>query len=280
MQLVSTFFNNEKYYMNNILKWYRNIWNIDKFIFFVGKNKLAQFNYTFDAKDVAGVWNNNGDTSKNFLVREEEDIIFYEYVSDTNDPVLWSQLKHFFLRPIIIKEHNIQETLWVDCDEFIYAKNIDKIIKNGNFHAHFYEYVPKKQFNLDSVSLWSECPWYYREQSLGKINLSHQNCKSWDISQETCGGVHMGYSNTYCDDNCSYNDYDNICFHVGVHSKEHFLLNKHWLQTDKMTLEIKNVDRNSDKLTKIFDTYYFDCKFDTFELNLSEKYLKNKNNND
>ena len=119
------------------------------------------------------------------------------------------------------------------------------------------------------------CPWYYREQSLGnKTTVSHNNCKSFSLITPHRGG-HMGGGNNYCNHGDVFNpsSFDNICFHIGVFSKQHYIENKHWLQTHPDGIEISNDCRNSGVLDREFEQFYYNCCFDTIEYNLKQNYL-------
>ena len=269
MQVISTFFNNEEYYMDNILHWYRTIWNCKKFIFFIGKHELKETNFS-----TGGI---------NFFVREEEDITYYEYKSNPyNTATQWSHFKHIFIENVVDKRI---PSLWVDCDEFVYCKDVENTLSKPEFRTHFYEYVPVIPFEFDSDSLWSVQPWYYREQSFNNNHnnrITHNNCKVFHLDKSRAG--HMGKSN-YCKNSNDYDDYDNICFHVAVQSKKYFFsncqqwdvpingknvpYNKHRIQTEIYDLNVSDED--------IFNKYFIGCEFDTFNLNLYEKYIKNNN---
>jgi hypothetical protein len=172
--------------------------------------------------------------------------------------------------------------MWLDCDEFIYTKDINKALKDTYIKTHYYEYVPIKPFSFNSDSLWSVCPYYYREQSrllkrtITKLlhikKVSHALCASRSFNPLLQGG-HMGVNNDYCNTKLKYDDYLNVCFHVGVHSKEHYLTSKHWLQTHPDGIGITQNDRQSDNLlSKNFEKYHAKCEFETFKLNLHERY--------
>ena len=266
MQIVTTFFNNEQYYMMNFIRWYKTIWKADKFVFFIGRNRLEDTNYE-----------RSGLKCK---VTRMDGMTIYEYASGTNTTAMWNNLKLVFY-DIIRYEHDNFPSMWVDCDEFVYSKNIVQAVKEVDFKTHFYEYVPVKPFNMNDSSLWSECPWHYRVQALAGRPIIpadliyHADCKFFTFDPARQSG-HIGGVNHYCNDNKSYNDYDNICFHIGVCSKEHYLTRKHWMQTHPNGIEINDIDRKSGMLSGIFDKYYAICGFKTFELNLFEKYMFEK----
>lgn len=256
MQICTTFFNNEHFYRENFIRWYTDIWDATEFIFFVGKPRLELSNFACN-----GI---------NFNYVEINNIKQYEYISGTNTPNEWHNLKQVFF-DVLESRHKSYPCLWVDCDELIYSKNINNLISNKYFKTHFYEYVPSTPFNLFSNSIWCECPWYYREQSLGNEAINHHNCKHFSLEGPRSGG-HMG-NNSYCNNSYIYSDYDNICFHVGVHSQEHYLENKHWLQTHPDGIEIPHINRDEQLLKNHFDNFYLTCAFNTFELNIGS-YLK------
>ena len=267
MQIVTTFFNNEKYYMDNFIHWYRKLWGADRFIFFIGKSSLDSFN-----------WEKN---EISFLVTERPGFVTYEYKSGDNSADQWNAFKAVFYE-IIKCNHTVYPSMWLDCDEFIYTKDINKALKDTYIKTHYYEYVPNKPFSLNSDSLWSVCPYYYTEQSrlfkriITKLlhikKVPHRLCASRSFNPLLQGG-HMGSNNGYCNTKFKYDDYLNVCFHVGVHSKEHYLTSKHWLQTHSDGIGITQNDRQSDNLlAEIFDKYHAKCEFETFTLNLHERY--------
>jgi hypothetical protein len=51
MQIASTFYNNERYYMDSLIQWYRKVWKADKFIFFIGRPQITKSNYHRDGVD-------------------------------------------------------------------------------------------------------------------------------------------------------------------------------------------------------------------------------------
>ena len=133
MQIATTFFNNEKYYLDNFVLWYTKLWNIKKFIFFIGNENLTTFNFKFN--------------NIPFLVEDKSNILYYNYRSKPyNNRDEWHFLKSNFYD--IIKNIHQSQTLWVDCDEFIFSKNINKVLNEGYFKTHFCEYVPQIPFNL------------------------------------------------------------------------------------------------------------------------------------
>lgn len=253
MQIASTFYNNEQYYMESLIQWYKKVWNADKFIFFIGRPKITRSNYHKDGVD--------------FFVSTKGDVTTYEYTHLFN---------HWYIRkPIfcsIIKTEHPGLGLWVDCDEFVYSKNVEALkARSEKFPTHFFEYVPITPFQMNSDSLWCEYSWYYREQALNNgEGSSHRSCKDFTLNTAGDGG-HMGINNNYCDSKLKWNEYENICFHVGVHSREHFLHHKHFLQTHKYGPELNT--RFIDDLAKTFDTYYAKCKYNTFVLNLAKTFL-------
>ena len=260
MQIISTFFNNEQYYLANFLHWYRTLWKADCFIFFIGKTVCEPSNYSH-----SGV---------QFYQSEKNGVITYEYPSTTNTPDQWHKLKMIF-NQIVQQKHSNPNSLWVDCDEMIYCKNLQQTIDEKQFATHFFEYVPNQNFALNSNSLWSVHPWYYRLQALKQLP-THDDCKRFFIGTATMfNSGHMGNSNKYCKSDAIYTEYDNICYHVGVYSKEHFLTSKHWLQTHPTTPNIKNEDRQTNMLNEIFDNHYAQCLFPIFTLNLAKEYNLN-----
>lgn len=256
MQVCTTFFNNEQFYEQDFIKWYTNIWGATEFIFFIGRSQLKTLNFTYN--------------NINFNYSEINNIKRYEYVSGTNTPSDWHNLKQVFYN-ILENRHKAYPSLWVDCDELIYSKNIDSLISKQEFQTHFYEYVPATPFNLFANSIWCECPWYYREQALNNHFNNHSNCKKFSLLTPRAGG-HMGY-NTYCNNSFTYEEYDNICFHIGVYSQNHYLENKHWQQTHPDGIEIPHVNRDRQFLNNHFERFHLNCIFNTFELNIGS-YLK------
>ena len=259
MTFITTFFNNEEYYMANFIAWYKKLWGANKFIFFIGKCEVNETNFECD-----GI---------NFLVTENNNIITYEYKSGINEPNKWTSLKGVFNKIISIN-HMLYPSMWLDCDELIYSKDIDKVLKDTYIKTHYYEYIPIIPFDLNSNSKWSVCSYYYREQALGNMkDVQHQNCAYRSLNPLEQGG-HMGGGNDYCNTSLKYDDYTNICFHVGVHSKDHYQKSKHWLQTHPNGIEINDDVRDSGILSNIFDDFHINCTFDTFTLNLYDTYLK------
>jgi hypothetical protein len=257
MQVVTTFFNNETYHQENLIRWYNKIWDTKQYIFFIGKEKLEHTSFALN-----GIL---------FNVVDDGNIRRYEYQSGTNTPDQWNNYKAVFY-DIIRQYHRIYPSLWIDCDELIFCKNIQSAINDGFVKTHFYEYVPVKPFSFNSETLWSACGWYYREQSLGNTQPTHVNCKRFSLDPHH-QFQHMGGGNDYCKHNAQPDDYENICYHVGVYSNEHFLKSKHWMQTHPQGIEISETDRQAlSSLQEIFEAHYTTCKFDTFTLNLKEKY--------
>jgi hypothetical protein len=253
MQIASTFHNNEQYYMEPLIQWYRKVWKADKFIFFIGTPKITQSNYHRGGID--------------FFVSTKEGITTYEYQHVFNQ---WDKWKYIFCD--IIKSEHPGMGLWVDCDEFVYSKNIEQLKDRGErFATHFFEYVPISPFQMDSNSLWCEYSWYYREQALNNGEGSlHKSCKDFTLNSVADGG-HMSTHNKYCNSKLKWNEYDNICFHVGVHSRNHFLYHKDFLQTHKYGPAINT--RWIAEFEKTFDTYYAQCKYNTFVLNLYQTFI-------
>lgn len=256
MQIATTFFNNEKYYYDIFIRWYSKIWNATNFVFFVGSLTDVDANVTCGGVSFKQTVNNN--------------ITTYTYKSGVNTPDQWHNLKQVFFS-ILEQQHQTLPSLWVDCDELIYVKDLNSVISGREFKTHFYEYVPKTEFSLDSPTTWSVCPWYYREQSLGNTTkVNHDNCKWFSLLTPHRGG-HMGGGNNYCcnGDVSDIASYDNICFHVGVFSKEHYIESKHWLQTHPNGIEISDSCRRSGVLDSTFEDYYHTCKFKTIDVDLS-----------
>jgi hypothetical protein len=256
MQISTTFFENESFYLANYIEWYTKTLNPEKFIFFVGRRNFLESNFNY-----RGI---------NFLLTESSNIITLEYNSDNNSTSQWHDLKQIFFS--IIKTHfNKTPTLFTDCDELLFCKNINQALRNGYIKTHFFEHVPKQDFSLREDMLWSVQPWFYREQALGNVAVSHRDCKIFHIFNPEHTS-HMGDRNNYCCTDSTYKDYDNICWHVGIHSKEHYIKNKHWMQTHPDGIAIDPIDRENGVLNHHFEKYYKTCLFETFTLNLSQEY--------
>lgn len=257
MQIVTTFFNNEQYYMNNFVHWYKTLWKPNRFIFFIGKKTIDSYN--FESHNIK------------FFVETKDNIITLKYRSSNNTTDQWHNLKQVFFE-ILKNNFMTYPSLWVDCDDFIYCKDIDKAVHDKQFKVHFYEHVPLQSFNFNNNTLWSTQCYYYREQALGNTLPKHDNCPLYRLEVgKQCS--HMGHLNNYCNNNYTVDDYPNICWHVGIYSKEHYLNSKHWLQTDINGPGITEQDRSSGILIEHFNKYYAKCNFDTFNLNLKERYM-------
>jgi len=255
MQIATTFCQNEPYYMEPFIEWYKSIWKADRFIFFRGVDGPLTFNHKTHGVD--------------FQVTETKDTIDYAYQWKLN-----ASLNDWFARIDVLaqipKDDHPGTGLFVDCDEFLYTKDVNALIaKGGKFYTHFYEYVPTHPFAIHQLSTWSKVPWYYREQAIRDgACLTHTACKFFTM--DTLGGCHhAGYNNPYCNDKLTWKDYETICFHIGVHSEEYFLKNKHALQTVAGTREIRAEERQNGYIQSQFDAYYKNCAFETFDLNLS-----------
>lgn len=257
MIICTTFFNNEQYYLNNYIRWYEKLFPVKKFIFFIGESNIDEFNWQY--KQI------------NFFIKNEGNIIILKYKSICNSPSQWHFLKTIFWS-YLNEFHANNKILFTDCDELIYSNNINLCIEQGFIKTHFYEHVPINNFSLDTETTWSVCPWYYREQSLNNANINHHNCKIFNLNAPS-ENKHMGHlSDSYCNSNFSYTDYNNVCWHVGIHSREHYLNSKHWLQTEPELKVIERKDQNNNFLYENFEKFYKFSKFDTFNLKLSYIY--------
>lgn len=273
MNISTTFFNNEEYYLDNYIKWYSKLYNVEQFIFFIGKKDIVDFNFFYPTNHInftqVSDWHKHG---INFFKTTSNNIVKLFYKSNNNTTEDWHCLKLAFWDILKNNFYN-PNTLWTDCDELLYVSDINQALTEGYIKTHFYEYIPKHPFSLDSETLWSVCPWYYREQALSnRQNINHHNCKIFNLRypQET---KHMGHiSNSYCNSNYTYKDYTNVCWHVGVHSREHYFKGKHWLQTDPNGRDIWEQDRISGVLKNSFEKYHIECEFPTFNINLKEVY--------
>lgn len=260
MTVITTFCENEKYYYNDFIKWYTNVWGADQFIFFRGTRRHLNFNH-----ETHGV---------EFFVEKIGNCINYWYPWAPSAPLsLWFLVYEAFSN--IIKDDHPGLGLFVDCDEFLYSKNVSKLKAEGKpFNTHFYEYVPKQPFNISKDCTWSKIPLYYREQAIGGNSCSNHSCCKFYTLDSVGGCHHAGENNIYCNNSLEWNDYDNICFHVGVHSQQHFIFNKHALQIIKGTREMTEHERMSGFANWAFNKFYNKCSFETFELNISNLYSK------
>lgn len=250
LRIVTTFFKNEKYYLNTFIEWYSNHFKNNEFLFFIGDPNIKKFNINYDGL--------------NFFEKKEikKGITFrYLYYKSAGQiPDDWHNTKQK-LWAILRKYTSDKKTLICDCDELIYTKDLDKCINEGFIKTHFYEYKPNSYLNsfiLDTENVWVEQGWYYRQPT---FKIEHNSCKCFYFDKRDFH--HMGEANDYCKKynyRSDWKKYPNLCFHVSVISKEQYIATKNWTHIDD-----KNVaDINFNK------TFYDTGEYETFKLNIKK----------
>jgi len=268
--MVTTFYRNREYYEDIFIEWYRNHFQCNEFMFFIGEDDFTDptheingQSYRIEQENIDGIT----------LTR-----LFYQWnkskVGDAQRA--WYGQKQRIWR-IMREEFPNKPSLICDCDELIYTKNLDRCLVEGKIPTHFYEHVPDEEgtFTLDKTHTWCGQGWYYEEQFESRergerCNTYHGSCKEFYFNRvpHTTDFFHMGENNSYCDktNQKSYQDYDNICFHISVVNYEHFKNTKQWSHLGRGETEM-----DVEQLTKeIFRRYYLtvDKNYDTFPLRL------------
>lgn len=270
IRMVTTFYQNREYYEGAFIEWYSKHFECNEFMFFIGEDEFTNATHNIYGQP----YRIEEETVDGVTLRR----LFYPWgksrVGDAQRA--WHGQKQRMWR-IMREGFPEKPSLICDCDEFIYTKNLDRCLAEGRMPTHFYEHVPTEDgtFSLDDTHTWCEQGWYYGEQFKARergeeCRINHNHCKEFYFGRvpHTSDFLHMGPANSYCDDQKSYQDYENICFHVSVVNYEHFKGTKQWSHLGEGQTEMDIDQLNKEIFTRDYLTV--DKNYATFPLRLND----------
>ncbi len=149
-----------------------------------------------------------------------------EYFHKVTRPVL----KRLVLDNLSFRYGNIFQ---MDCDEYYYSPEPQKVLAQSKATFHFVDFVPQKAFDPESDWKWSLQGWYYSQhvrERVTKNQITCHYCKEVYLEREGSYGKHLSEKNgasckTIRETPVRQLDLlkHNICFHFAVRDKNRLL---------------------------------------------------------
>ena len=284
MFTILTLYKNYTPHFFTFRNFYKKVWNINNFVYFVGYTTLEDYNYIIKQNiNILGEYKKykilneyNYDFLSNIELFIINDDIFILYKTNFSlDGVdKWDNIKNvlfsYFYKNIY---DNKKKYLHVDDDEFYFSTNINELkknlIENKFFRFHFIEYIPDNNiYNLN----WSYQSWWSHKLDKNNLDYDCSTCKTLFSSPSFASkchniiyGLHIHSGNNFINDSCCQFFKNNIGNIKNIHYE---ILNKgicyHWTG-----LNFKNVI-----YTKLKNRYY---SYDEKSQGNYTKYIENYN---
>jgi hypothetical protein len=294
MFTILTLYKNYKPHFFTFRKFYKNLWDIHNFVYFVGYTSVEDYNYIIKENiSILGNYNKykildeyNYDFINNIelFILDNNIFILYKTNFSKNSKNEWGLVKkilHTYYFNNFHKKNNLY--LNIEDDEFYYSTNIDKLKKNlaeNNFYRfHFVELIPDNNYlNL----CWCYQSWWSHKLDKNVNSYCCNTCKTLycninNIPDYVC--LELGpwiHSNSYNFKNstCEYflnniNTTENInykllekgiCFHWTAFTLKNLIetkhKNRHLIDKDNLKNDnYGNYINNIDSVKNIYKTF-------------------------
>jgi hypothetical protein len=271
--LLRTTFKDELFLLKPFYKFYKDIWDPETYVFYVGYSKYSESKMITDINDSLGIHivyrsDANGLEShiRNVKLYTYENLIFVLYETEpTTLAVTWDQIMRPFLYRNITGLPDIRaykHYLNLDNDDFFYVKDVPRAIEMGTLCTHTFEFISHETFSLDKDMEFISSHYYYRLKGAKKRELtlanSHGWCRSLFLTDPYLNECHTKKSS-----NCarfdklkdmSFNDLDDVCFAFGCIDLNYLLESKFWLQSSEEN--VNKYAHSREKVIQDFHDYY------------------------
>lgn len=273
--LLKTTFKDDLTLLKPFYAFYKDIWNPETYIFYIGYNKATAADLIQQIEDrlqitlvYASVGSEAEPSIRNTRIYTHANLWFVLYETEANpSAALWD----FFMRPFLYKEmtgiprpEGYRHYLNVDNDDFFYVKDVDAALSKPVLQAHALEFLSQEKFDLGQPMQFISSSYYYRVKGALQQELridrdnAHNWCRSLFLSSPYKNETHVGISESCAPfrtiRDIPFEELDNVCFAFGCIDLEYLLNAKYWLQSAREDTTRANYSRET--IVQNFNDYY------------------------